>query len=81
MSVVPRRVIPGTYGGFPGGYSVARRAVDRLTDHPKDIFLRDLVSHGAIITVICQSRNDVRVRSLAGPSFGQIDEPSDDPFR
>ena len=27
---------PGTGGGFPGGYSIGRRPIDRLSDTPKD---------------------------------------------
>lgn len=35
-------VLPGTLGGFPGGFAVGQRAADRLTDTARDIFLREL---------------------------------------
>ena len=35
-------VPPGTCGGFPGGYGVARRGGDRLSDAPLDVGMHDL---------------------------------------
>ena len=43
----PVRAAPGGVGGFPGGFSVARAAADRLVA-PRDVHVRDLAANATV---------------------------------
>jgi len=53
--------LPGTYGGFPGGFSVARVQRDQWSDHPRHIFLRDI-----------KALNGTPSNNINGPGSGSV---------
>ncbi|CAM9248295.1 unnamed protein product, partial [Ectocarpus fasciculatus] len=53
---------PGTLGGFPGGYSVARKTDEAFIDTPRDILICDLV----------EERAELISNNVNGPGSGNL---------
>lgn len=71
---------PGTVGGFPGGYSVARKVDESLIDTPRDVLICDLVGYCNVndtvstpyIPVSQKDRLKLISNNVNGPGSGNL---------
>lgn len=70
------RLTPGTLGGFPGGYSVARKVDEAFIDSPRDILICDLVGacndNTSYTPVTPEERAALISNNVNGPGSGNL---------
>lgn len=70
------QLYPGTLGGFPGGYSVARQVNEAFVDNPRDVLICDLVGacneNTTYTPVTPEEREALISNNVNGPGSGNL---------